>query len=129
MKGLGDHLIVEFYGCNKEVINNEVLIENILIKAAKVAKATIIDYKFHKFSPHGVSGAIIIAESHFTIHTWPEYGYCAVDIFTCGDLINSSIALNIIKEGIEADYMSAIKMVRGLIDLPDDQIRHKPEGS
>jgi len=129
MKGLGDHLIIEFYECNKEVINDEVLIKNILIKAAITAKASIIDYNFHKFSPHGVSGAIIIAESHFTIHTWPEYGYCAVDIFTCGDLIDNSIALDIIKEGLEAEYISSIKMKRGLLNLPDNQIRHKPEGS
>ncbi len=128
MKELGNHLIIELYGCNNEIINNKESVQEILLDAAQKAKVTVIDYKFHTFSPHGISGAIIIAESHISIHTWPEYGYCAVDIFTCGNVTDNSAALEVIKEGFKAKHYSAIEMKRGILNLPDDQIKHKPEG-
>lgn len=129
MKELGNHLIIEFYGCESAVINNRDVVEKILVEAADKANVTIIDRQFHSFSPHGVSGALIIAESHFTIHTWPEYKYCAVDIFTCGSLADKQTALEIIKKGLQATYYSAIEMKRGILDLPDEMIKHKPEDS
>lgn len=128
MKELGKQLVIELYGCDNNIINDINLIERIMIDAAKKAKATVVDYRFHKFSPHGVSGAIIIAESHMAIHTWPEYGYCAVDIFTCGDLTDNPAALELMKNELKADYYSVIEMKRGILNLPDDQIKHKPEG-
>ncbi len=97
-----------------------------MMDAAIAAKATIIEHKFHKFAPHGISGVLIIAESHFTIHTWPEFGYCAVDIFTCGDLTENPIALEIMKKGFGCKFYSAIEMKRGLLNLPAEQIKHKP---
>ena len=80
---------------------------------------------FHTFSPHGVSGMVIVAESHFSIHTWPEYGYCAVDIFTCGDVIDNRLALDHIKKKICAKSVSILEMKRGILDTGKD-IRHKP---
>jgi len=129
VKELGRQLIVELYDCDTHIINNINLVEKVLLEAANKSKATVVEYKFHKFAPHGVSGVIIIAESHFSIHTWPEYGYCAIDIFTCGDLIDNPLALKIIKEGLRAKTSSVIEMKRGILDLPDDQIRHNAEGA
>jgi S-adenosylmethionine decarboxylase len=127
MKSLGNHLIVELYDCDKTLINNVDFVENTLVEASIKAKATIIEKKFHRFSPHGVSGAVIIAESHFAIHTWPEYGYCAVDIFTCGNLTDNPAALEHIKEAFKSGYYSATEMKRGILNIPEDQIKHKPD--
>ena len=84
MNYLGNHLLVELYNCNTSLINKVVKIEELLLEAVKISGATALNSTFHKFSPHGVSGVVVISESHFSIHTWPEYGYCALDIFTCG---------------------------------------------
>ena len=128
MKSLGKHLIVECYGCDSTLINDINHVEAIMLKAAEEAQATVVEYKFHKFAPHGISGVLIIAESHFAIHTWPEYGYCSLDLFTCGDLTNNNAALDIINKGFKSSHHSAIEMKRGILDLPEDQIKHKPDG-
>ena len=94
-------------------------------KSVEVSGATKIESVFHQFNPHGVSGVVVIAESHFTIHTWPEYGYCAIDIFTCGDLINNELALAHLKEGFKSQNISVMETRRGILDIPN--IRHKPD--
>jgi len=85
MLHLGKHIIAEFYDCDSAVIDDISLIESIMTDSAKISGATIIKPFFHRFSPQGVSGIIVISESHFAIHTWPEHGYAAVDIFSCSD--------------------------------------------
>ena len=85
---LGRHILVEFFGCNSEILNDVIVIEKSMVDAAKEAQATIINSTFHHFSPYGVSGVVVIQESHLAIHAWPEYQYAAVDIFTCGDEVN-----------------------------------------
>ena len=85
LETLGRHILIEFYNCNEEILASPELIEKHMNKAAKIANATIVNSVFHHFNPYGVSGAVIISESHLAIHTWPEYGYAAVDVFTCGD--------------------------------------------
>ena len=82
---------------------------------------------FHKFSPHGVSGIVVIAESHFSVHTWPEYGYCAVDIFTCGEDIKTDPPLDYLRRNLKADHYSVMEIKRGLLSLPQDEIKHKPQ--
>ncbi|OIP97366.1 MAG: S-adenosylmethionine decarboxylase proenzyme [Syntrophobacteraceae bacterium CG2_30_61_12] len=126
MKSLGKHLIVELYDCDRVRINDVAQVERILVEAVKLSKATIIQPVFHQFSPHGVSGVVVIAESHFTIHTWPEYGYCAVDIFTCGDLIDADLALHFLKEQFEAKNLSVVDIKRGVLDIPSLELKHKP---
>jgi len=126
MKSLGKHLIVELYDCDRVRINDVAQVERILVEAVKFSKATIIQPVFHQFSPHGVSGVVVIAESHFTIHTWPEYGYCAVDIFTCGDLIDADLALHFLKEQFEAKNLSVVDIKRGVLDIPSLELKHKP---
>ena len=82
LHALGTHLLVELRDCNPKILKDLKKVKNALVSAAKEAKATIVDISFHEFSPFGISGMVIIAESHLSIHTWPEYSYAAVDIFT-----------------------------------------------
>lgn len=84
MNHLGRHVLVECYDASFEKLNNLPLIRQAMLRAAVEMGATVISDSFHKFSPQGVSGAVVIAESHLTIHTWPELGYAAIDFFTCG---------------------------------------------
>lgn len=102
---LGAHFIAEFYKCNPVTINNMQAVEKIMTEAAEISGATIIKPFFHTFSPQGVSGIIVISESHFAIHTWPEYCYAAVDLFSCSDF-HYREALKYIKDKIESgDYI------------------------
>ena len=102
MKSLGRHILVEFYGCNRKKLNDLKYVNDAMTGAAVFAKATVVDDVFHKFSPHGVSGVVVIAESHLAIHTWPEYGYAAVDLFTCGEEVNPWDAVFYLNEKLEA---------------------------
>jgi S-adenosylmethionine decarboxylase len=118
MEGLGTHVIAELFNCDELHINNLKKVEEVMMAAAELSKATIIKPFFHKFSPYGISGVIIIAESHFTIHTWPEHGYAAVDIFTCGDL-GYQAALDHIKNELGAERCTLFQFQRGI--LPDSK--------
>jgi spermidine synthase len=113
MNSLGRHLLVEYYECNPGILNDVMGIENSMVGAAKFAEATVINSTFHHFSPFGVSGVVVIQESHLAIHTWPEYGYAAVDIFTCGDAVDPWICYRYLKDAFEAAYASAMEMLRG----------------
>ena len=127
MKALGKHLIIEFHDCDPDVLNDTDTCQAHLLKAVELSGATTIQPFFHKFSPHGVSGIVVIAESHFSVHTWPEYGYCAIDIFTCGDDIDSEPAVRYLKEKFQADHYSVMEIKRGLLNLPHSEVKHKPE--
>ena len=87
MNALGKHLLLELKGCDKEELNNTGFLKDALLVAANEAGATVLGESFHRFNPQGVSGVVIVAESHLFIHTWPEYGYAAADIFTCGNSV------------------------------------------
>ncbi len=115
-KRLGRHILVEFYNCDRDVLNNYDLIEEYMNEAAIKANATIVQSVFHLFNPWGVSGAVVIQESHLTIHTWPEYGYAAVDLFTCGDDVNPWVAFDYLKDMIKADKYETTEIDRGVID-------------
>ncbi len=112
-KALGNHIIVEYYNCDTEVLKKHEYIEEIMNLAAKDMGATIIESVFHMFNPWGVSGAIIIAESHLTIHTWPEHNYAAVDLFTCGNL-DPWIGFDSLKRFLKASSYDAKVIKRGL---------------
>lgn len=114
MKQLGKHLLIELYGCDSQKIDDLNFVEKTLIRSAEISGANIVKTFFHKFSPQGVSGIIVISESHFSIHTWPEYGYCALDIFTCGKNIDSKKALDFLKKEFESHDFLLKKMCRGL---------------
>src|SRR6056297_1686798 len=128
MEALGRQILVEFYDCNENHINDVDYIENALIEATKASKATIITHNFHKFNPHGVSGVVVIAESHVAIHTWPEYGYAAVDIFTCGETIDPWVIQEHLKEYFESKNVSSMEMKRGMFRMPEGQkLLFKPD--
>ncbi|MCI4624712.1 MAG: adenosylmethionine decarboxylase [Candidatus Magnetoovum sp. WYHC-5] len=91
--------MIELRDCNEGILNDLQKITNLMVNAAKRSKATIVDVSFHEFNPYGISGMVIIAESHLSIHTWPEYNYAAVDIFTCGNLIDPKVAADYLIEG------------------------------
>ena len=114
MNALGRHLLLELFDCDLDAINNVETVKGALIEAAKRAQATIVDAVFHEFNPFGVSGVVVIAESHLSIHTWPEYRYAAVDIFSCGDVLQPEIAANYLVEYFGAERTSVVEMQRGM---------------
>lgn len=126
VQSLGNHLIVEMYDCDNELLNNAQDVEESLVRAVEISGANIVQAVVHEFNPHGVSGVVVIEESHFSVHTWPEYGYCALDIFTCGDEIDYYSALQYLKKEFKAKNLSVTEMKRGMLDLPV-KLLHKPE--
>jgi len=110
---LGRHILVEFYGCDPQIMNDVVQIEQHMVQAAKEAQATVVNSTFHHFSPYGVSGVVVIEESHLAIHTWPEFGYAAVDIFTCGSSVNPWISYKYLEEHFKVSYGSSMELLRG----------------
>ena len=111
-KSLGSHYIIELIGCDSNLISHVPTVEKGLVKSAIESEATIIDTHFHQFAPQGVSGVILIAESHFTIHTWPEDNYAAVDFFTCGEMVPEK-ALEVLKKSFKAETVSVQIIERG----------------
>lgn len=117
MNALGRHILVEFVGCNPEILNDVSVIEKSMVDAAQKAGATVIQSNFHHFSPFGVSGVVVIQESHLAIHTWPEYQYAAVDLFTCGESVDPWISFDHLKTSFQSKNHSGIEMWRGSLSL------------
>lgn len=111
MTHLGIHLIADFFECDSSVINNAEFVEKIMTESVIISGATIIKPFFHRFSPQGISGIIVVAESHFAIHTWPEHSAVAVDIFSCGEF-NYLAALNLINKKIKSKKSSIVQIAR-----------------
>jgi S-adenosylmethionine decarboxylase len=114
LNALGRHLLLELFDCDLDAINNLETVKGALVEAAKRAQATIVDVVFHEFNPFGISGVVVIAESHLSIHTWPEYRYAAVDVFSCGDVLQPEIAVNYLVEQFGAGRTSVVEMQRGM---------------
>ena len=110
---VGSSYSVDFYGCRSELISHVEQVEQVFLHAARESLATVLGWKFHQFEPHGVSGVILIAESHFTVHTWPEGEYAAVGIFTCGTTMSPEVAIEVLKKGFEAKDVSVQVTPRG----------------
>lgn len=101
---LGVHYILEFCGCqNAELLKNVDDVDHVLVEAANRGKATVVSHHFHQFEPWGVSGVVILQESHITIHTWPEHGYAAIDVFFC----NLSVDMGAIRSYMEEKFRPA----------------------
>jgi len=127
MKSLGQQLIVELYGCDRTLLDDPSRLEQILTEAIDRSGGTIIRPCFHQFSPHGVTGVVVIAESHVSIHTWPEFGYCALDVFTCGTLVNTDQIFEYVRSELQAQETSVMEVKRGTLVLPPhEELRHKP---
>ena len=117
MHSLGKQIVAEFYHCPEGRLEDPVLVEQAMLEAARCSGATVVTRAFHQFSPHGVSGVVVIAESHFAIHTWPEYGYAAVDLFTCGDTVCARRAFEHLRSALGAAQVSTMELRRGQLDL------------
>ena len=114
MEVLGSHLLLELKDCNPELLNDLSFVRRAMIKAARDVGATIVGESFHRFSPQGVTGILAIAESHISIHTWPEYGYAAADIFSCGTSLRTREAANKLVEALECRNPEIREIERGL---------------
>lgn len=115
MKHLGRHVLAEICGCDFDILNDISRVEEIMVNAALEAGAEVRECVFHKFSPQGVSGVVVISESHLAIHTWPELGYAAVDVFTCGEKVNPWDACNYLTDHFSAKQMTAKEIKRGMM--------------
>ena len=100
------HLLLELYRCDEEKLNDEPFLRCSLNKAAKIAKATVLNLISNKFEPQGVTAIALLAESHISIHTWPESNYSAVDIFTCGRNMLPELASQYLIEALRAEEHS-----------------------
>jgi len=125
VNALGKHLLLEMKDCDKGILADLAAVRNAMVTAAQEAKATIVEIAFHEFSPFGISGMVVIAESHLSIHTWPEYGYAAVDVFTCGDLIKPETAAHFLIEKFKCMNPSMVEMKRGILPAKDGKLPHK----
>lgn len=119
---LGRHVLAEINGCSFDILNDREKVEAIMVNAALEAGAEVREVVFHKFSPQGVSGVVVISESHLAIHTWPELGYAAVDVFTCGDRVNPWVACNFLTNHFKAGHMAATEIKRGIIEDPKEAV-------
>ena len=127
MNALGRHLLLELFDCDFDAISNLDTVKSALVEAAKRAHATIVDVVFHEFNPFGISGVVVIAESHLSIHTWPEHRYAAVDIFSCGDVLEPEVAANYLVDQFGAERTAVVEVQRGLfLNAPDPLVNKTP---
>ena len=103
---VGKHCILELYECDELKLNDEAFVRTTITTAAKLAGATLLNLITHRFEPQGVTGLALLAESHISIHTWPENGYAAVDVFTCGDHTMPERACEILRKELLAQRFS-----------------------
>ena len=101
---VGKHCILELYGCDSSRLDDEAFLRDTITAAAKRAGATLLNLITHRFEPQGVTGLALLAESHISIHTWPESGYAAVDVFTCGDHTMPERACIVLSEELNAGH-------------------------
>ena len=114
MNALGRHLLVELHDCNRASLNNLDMIRAVMLKAAVDCGAEVLGESFHRFSPQGISGVVVIAESHISIHTWPEHGYAAADVFTCGTKVDPLKAADVLIEKLDAKHHTFTEIQRGV---------------
>lgn len=127
MRALGRQLLVELHDCHAATLKKVDAVRDALTSAAKAARATIVGVAFHEFSPFGVSGVVIIAESHISIHTWPEHRYAALDIFTCGDSVIAEEIVRLVAEQFRCKSPTSMEVKRGVIPSADRLRARQPE--
>ena len=117
MKAIGRHIILEMWGCQN--LDSVDTAEQALREMVTALDVNLLDLKVYPFSPVGVTGMAIVSESHLVIHTWPEYGYAAVDIFTCGAPRDPQDAVSVLREHFQPERIGVMEINRGQVDLPD----------
>ena len=115
MQRIGRHLILELWGCDAEHINSIETIERAMKETIEACGATLLDLRVYPFTPQGVTGVAILSESHLMIHTWPELGYAAVDVFTCGYHTDPAKAIPVLRHYFAPERIQVMEMNRGLV--------------
>lgn len=115
MNVLGLHLLLELKECNPRLLNDLDYVREAMLLAARQVGAHVVGESFHRFSPQGVTGILAIAESHISIHTWPEYAYAAADIFACGSSFQPRKAAEVLVELLQAKAPEIMEVRRGLV--------------
>lgn len=119
MNPYGRHILAEFYQCSPQSLNDSERIERIMVGAALQAGAEVREVAFHRFAPWGVSGVVIISESHLAIHTFPEFGYASVDIYTCGNRINPYEAYQYLADQLQVPCSLIKELRRGFGEITE----------
>ncbi len=114
-EALGLHLLIEMYGCDSQTLKGVDYVGKAMERAAKESNSNVVEIFFHQFLPYGVSGVVVIKESHYTIHTWPENNYAAVDLFYCDPKIDIDKAIKILKESFRPEHMTILEVKRGIL--------------
>lgn len=109
----GIHCILELYGCPSDRLNDEEFVREAVAQAAAKSMSTLLNLSSHHFEPQGVTAIALLAESHLSIHTWPEHGYAAVDAFTCGQTSDPHAACNFLAERLGAQRHQLLVLPRG----------------
>ncbi|HMJ12322.1 MAG TPA: adenosylmethionine decarboxylase [Polyangiaceae bacterium] len=107
------HLLLELHGCDQALLDDRERLRLLMRNAAEAAGAHVVAEVFHPYAPHGVTGVLVIEESHFSLHTWPEYGYAAIDFYTCGECAPER-AVEVLKDGLRAERACLMTVHRGL---------------
>jgi S-adenosylmethionine decarboxylase len=107
------HLLVELDGCDRALLDDQEALRGLMRRAAEAAGARVVADVFHRFAPQGVTGVVVIEESHFSLHTWPECGYAAVDFYTCGEC-EPEAAVEVLRDGLGARSCEQVVVHRGL---------------
>lgn len=119
-KSVGRHIIAELWGCNPEYLDDVSIVQEFMTNAAKEANATVLNCIFHTFQPHGVSGAVIIAESHLAIHTWSEISLASIDIYTCGTKADPWAAFKYLVKAFQSKKHTVCELKRGIFESDID---------
>lgn len=114
MQALSQHTLLEFYDCDSARLERAQSVKKLLCESVRRGGGTIVKALFHNFSPHGVSGVVIITESHVAIHTWPEHGYAAVDIFSCSEKLDHGAIRDQLKQRLSSQNVVEKTLLRGL---------------
>jgi len=112
LRTVGVHCVLELYNCPASLLNNKSFIKEILRSAATKAKSTLLEEVSYKFNPQGVTAMVLLAESHISIHTWPESGYAAADVFTCGQQTEPESACRYLVQAFQAEEHLLLKLPR-----------------
>lgn len=113
MKAIGRHLTVDMYGCGFDNLNNLEFIKIALLAAIEEANMTLLNANYHQFEPYGLAALALLTESHLTIHTYPDLGYAAIDIFTSGDLSQPEKVLTVLRRYLKPEKTKTTNIMRG----------------
>lgn len=110
---LGEHVVIDFYNCASNIIYTSTPLSECVTNLANELNLTILSQSFHQFQPHGVSGVLMVAESHISIHTWPEHSFVAIDIFSCKPILNINLIVEKLSNSFESNKNTLLKIHRG----------------